>query len=627
MKFPCDRCKTRYSIGDDRVRGKILKIRCKVCGNVITVREGMTADLEAAGAPQAPGRSKKPTTVAPAAIDERNAARERAGAGPATEPLGPAKQPARQPLGALKVPGAVAPPPAAAPVKPPPALEEEWYVSIDGEQEGPFSLADAQTWVASKPEGADLHCWSEGFDDWLPVDKVSHFRGLRKRAAPPPMPRAAGLARAAVPAAAAAPRDDDSRPLFAATMASLEKGAPAAASSGLDLPPPRAPARAFGPAAPPRTNGVDLALPAMPPRPADDPFALDELADSATQIDANPFELDPPIAPRLAARVEVRPSDAALTSPHMPASSTLQGTGAVAVTTTAAVAAAADLPATGEPGSGGDGDGDLSFGEVSRVVKLADVSRAPRPASAPRVGGATGSAARIAGANPRPGSTGANPALVGLPPGPGPMDSDLGLQIAPVAASHRRGLIVLLAVALLVVLGVAGALVLFVFKDDGPSDESLGPVHDIDTSRPDDPVTHRPIDRTGSAGSAAPSTPLVPRILHPRSNPTQGSGRDEIARGDSLRSDEIEDVARKYQDLTQRCYMRSQRGASSILVGEVKKIAVTLVIDKDGNVGDVELSDHSADNLGKCLSVLIKGWKFRPSPGGRFRFSLNFVDG
>ena len=35
--------------------------------------------------------------------------------------------------------------------KPPPALEEEWYVSIDGDQSGPFSLAEAQRWVASKP--------------------------------------------------------------------------------------------------------------------------------------------------------------------------------------------------------------------------------------------------------------------------------------------------------------------------------------------------------------------------------------------------------------------------------------------------------------------------------------------
>jgi predicted Zn finger-like uncharacterized protein len=38
MRFSCDRCKTRYSIAEDRVRGKILRIRCKNCSEVITVR-------------------------------------------------------------------------------------------------------------------------------------------------------------------------------------------------------------------------------------------------------------------------------------------------------------------------------------------------------------------------------------------------------------------------------------------------------------------------------------------------------------------------------------------------------------------------------------------------------------
>ena len=36
MKFVCERCHTRYSIADDKVRQKILKIRCKTCENVIT---------------------------------------------------------------------------------------------------------------------------------------------------------------------------------------------------------------------------------------------------------------------------------------------------------------------------------------------------------------------------------------------------------------------------------------------------------------------------------------------------------------------------------------------------------------------------------------------------------------
>ncbi|MBA2540188.1 MAG: zinc-ribbon domain-containing protein, partial [Deltaproteobacteria bacterium] len=211
MKFLCDRCKTRYSIGDDRVRGKILKIRCKNCANVITVREGMPepdAGVPMTGTP----RRNKTTTAAPMVQAESSS---------------------------VATNGKHAP--AATATKPPPALEEEWYVSIDGDQSGPYSLADAQRWVGTQPVDAELHCWSEGFDDWLPVDKVSHFRGLRKKSppvhagGPPPIPRiGAGPARA-LSSAATPPRmpEDEPKPLFAATMASLEKGsAPSAVVTG-----------------------------------------------------------------------------------------------------------------------------------------------------------------------------------------------------------------------------------------------------------------------------------------------------------------------------------------------------------------------------------------------------------
>jgi predicted Zn finger-like uncharacterized protein len=45
MKFSCERCQTRYSIGDEKVRGKVLKIRCKTCGNIVVVREQMATAL------------------------------------------------------------------------------------------------------------------------------------------------------------------------------------------------------------------------------------------------------------------------------------------------------------------------------------------------------------------------------------------------------------------------------------------------------------------------------------------------------------------------------------------------------------------------------------------------------
>src|SRR5438876_1103349 len=58
MKFLCDRCKTKYSIADEKVRRKILKIRCKNCTNIITVRD---PDAKPdAGAKPAPTAQKQP---------------------------------------------------------------------------------------------------------------------------------------------------------------------------------------------------------------------------------------------------------------------------------------------------------------------------------------------------------------------------------------------------------------------------------------------------------------------------------------------------------------------------------------------------------------------------------------
>src|SRR5512143_2688977 len=132
VKFLCDRCKTRYSIADERVRGKILKIRCKNCANVISVREGMTDADDAAPPAQAGAGSALQSAFASVMVGTR--------------------------------PGETQPPP--------PVLEEEWYVAIDGNQSGPFTLAEAQAWVGGQAATDELFCWCEGFDDWLPVEKV-----------------------------------------------------------------------------------------------------------------------------------------------------------------------------------------------------------------------------------------------------------------------------------------------------------------------------------------------------------------------------------------------------------------------------------------------------------------------
>ena len=58
MKIVCDKCATKYSIADEKVRNKVFKIRCKKCSNIIVVRGGASA----AEAP-APAAQEKDTRV------------------------------------------------------------------------------------------------------------------------------------------------------------------------------------------------------------------------------------------------------------------------------------------------------------------------------------------------------------------------------------------------------------------------------------------------------------------------------------------------------------------------------------------------------------------------------------
>jgi predicted Zn finger-like uncharacterized protein len=668
VKFLCDRCKTRYSIGDDRVRGKILKIRCKNCANVITVREGMT-DADAADA--APARRSKPTTMSPPIVT-----------------ASPANSPGAAPAGAL---GAAF---ASAMTKPPPALEEEWYVSIDGDQSGPFSLAEAQRWISAKAYDADLHCWSEGFDDWLPVDKVSHFRGIRKKpappAAPPPLPRATGaqpVLRAQAPRGQAI--EEEPKPLFAATMASLEKGAAAAAAAaaGMGMPSPGANGSARPSATPPagqsrypspisgtpaipsiqaKTNGTGplpklgsstgpaAKLPSLPlplpvanksgpvprleTRPAVNPFDVGDQA--ATQIEAPPFEGEAqtkaePVASQAkrtaseANDVFARAAEPAKAAPIMAPAPRL-----------------ANAPITPTTDSDDDDD-DLSIGEVSRVVNLADLARSAKkpdkkPESQPSIAvaaaqrrtaavaklNATAPVLRVDDAGFAPNGIASDPSAI-----PG---TEMAMQPAPPAESHKRGMIILLGVSALLLTGVIIAVVMLAGGED-TIEKGLGRNDKIDTTRPDDPLRPtKPGEVAVGSGSAInpffpPKNPIK-RPTNPNTNPNNqvvngGSGRDptELPTGDSLSPEDIDSVSKKYSTGTQRCYMRAQKGADAITIGNVKSIQATLTVAKDGSVTDVALASHSDDNLGKCLTNALRGWRFRTNPGGRVKFTLAFA--
>lgn len=169
MRFQCDRCSTRYSIPDERVRGKILKIRCKSCEAVITVREGMESlltDSPMDSADLAASQGPEPTVLSGA----------RAGDVMPEPQSGRAAMSSRQ---------ATEQPPPLRGSRPLPV----WYVSIHGEQTGPLTVGDARAWIAARPPYAEIYCWREGFDDWKPVVAVPELAvGPGAAPAPPAMP-------------------------------------------------------------------------------------------------------------------------------------------------------------------------------------------------------------------------------------------------------------------------------------------------------------------------------------------------------------------------------------------------------------------------------------------------------
>ena len=129
MKFLCDNCGTRYTIADEKVRRKVLKIRCRVCENVMTVR------------------------------------------GPRTKP------PSRMP------PVITAPPDPLAPV-----TEPEWYAAPGNAQVGPMPVERLTDLIEDGTIKRDTLVWNDGMDDWRPANDVTVLKIHFLPPPPPPPP-------------------------------------------------------------------------------------------------------------------------------------------------------------------------------------------------------------------------------------------------------------------------------------------------------------------------------------------------------------------------------------------------------------------------------------------------------
>jgi predicted Zn finger-like uncharacterized protein len=645
MKFHCDRCKTRYSIADERVRGKILKIRCKNCSAVITVKEGGQVAAPpvpaAAGAPARPAQPSamakggaaqrpkpavptqgNPAAKAPASPDRARAPQPsqpvRLGTNAPTPGARPgavaqarasfptrstttgSRGPAATSKGASALQGAFAqalrrqpePGPADSVSNAPATLDAEWYVSEEGDQFGPYELRQAQDWVSARQIDDELYCWSEGFDDWLPVEKVSHFRGLRR---PRPHP-AAGNAAASAAAGMAArtapfdlggdeqtvvdappdersfpPSEDTPVPLFAATMAQIAAEAPTAIEEE----------NPFAGALKNRkkkSNGASNARPSPAAR----------LKEPAARP---PLPLPKPATPQ----------------PARPAAQ-----------------ASAAAP---------DKHDDFEIGEASRVVKLPMLARTTQTGMHARAAALPGVDSNGLGRG-----TGAFQQYTnsGLPiiQGGGTIDMPRPEILQP--SRRAKSLAVPIAVAGAVLVGVIAVLIYLAVTGGEDDDESLararvaadGLAYSFIDENKDgkDDTTGQTVEEVKEAAKRGTARRVIKR--NPRDTTSVGSSvgtTDEVdlgGGGGELDPDDLIEVYRANKIGVTLCYNSALKKDPLL---RVQKAEVTIRVGTTGTVSLVSIPALSGTELGNCLQKRIKAWRFpKNSSGLETRFPIIF---
>jgi predicted Zn finger-like uncharacterized protein len=122
MKIVCGSCGAKYSIADEKVQGKVFKIRCKKCSNVIVVK----------------GDSQQDDAHSQEAFGDSGMAGAYGGTSAAAE----------------------------------------WYVVVDGEQVGPISPEEIEAYYASGRINDQSFAWRDGLGDWVALSELDEFAHL-----------------------------------------------------------------------------------------------------------------------------------------------------------------------------------------------------------------------------------------------------------------------------------------------------------------------------------------------------------------------------------------------------------------------------------------------------------------
>ncbi len=168
MKISCQSCGANYAIADHKVRGRLVKVRCKSCSSTILV-DGRT--LEDA-APSASDSAPQPAAEAPAPAPAQApppTAEPGAGLGDATDDGDDAT---RIYAGGDRADGGSADP-------------DSWSVNLSDTDQRTMTTEEIIAGFVAGEVTDDAFVWREGLDDWQPVLDVPELRTAIESRQPP----------------------------------------------------------------------------------------------------------------------------------------------------------------------------------------------------------------------------------------------------------------------------------------------------------------------------------------------------------------------------------------------------------------------------------------------------------
>ncbi len=198
MKVSCPSCDSKYTIADEKVVGRKVKVRCKSCGGQIVVDGTQPIPPEAAGGSDAPEAPEAvPSIPPPAGADAKGAATaaakpeaaKAAGAG-----VGSAVKPASSPQAAKPAAAEAKPTAAVTAAKPAeakpavtaakpagePAQTTSWSVNLSETDERELTTDELVAGIKSGNFPDEIFVWKEGMGDWVSPFEVPELAALLK---------------------------------------------------------------------------------------------------------------------------------------------------------------------------------------------------------------------------------------------------------------------------------------------------------------------------------------------------------------------------------------------------------------------------------------------------------------